>query len=419
MRHDALRLRLSITKEGVYSQHYGPRIAPPLEKLVLRSTTPNEREAELQAYSAQLQSSLDLDGGPLLRAVLVQSAPGSLDQLLLIAHHWILDVVSWRVLLDDLDQAYGQAMEGTDLLLPPVAVSYRTWSQALSEHASTFLNEYEYWRRAIAPMDVPQGLNSIGLVARRRRITIHLDRDTSTTLLQDATERYRAQPQELLLAALTISWCRLSSLPALTLDLESHGRAKIADREFDLSRSVGWFTCLYPLRIEPANADWESAAEAAKAALRCVPSAGIGFGVLRYLQAPEQAVALEQTPPRPLSFNYLGRLDAATDDFLPQLRARRSIQDCGPEQDPRQQLPYAIAVNARIEQGQLRIDFDYAEAYDTPVLADQYRIALQELAVLCKTDGLPPVAYHSSDFSGVALEEGELAALLDDLTDNK
>ncbi|MCS3805174.1 amino acid adenylation domain-containing protein/non-ribosomal peptide synthase protein (TIGR01720 family) [Chromobacterium alkanivorans] len=417
LRHDALRLRLRRGPDGVWSQHYGPRAAPPLETLTLRATTPAEREAELQAHGARLQASLDLEQGPLLRAVLVEAGPDGRAELLLIAHHWVLDVVSWRILLDDLDQAYGQAADGAEIALPPVAVSYRAWAQSLADSAPSLSGEFDYWRAAVAPLAVPPGLAAVGRVAERRRATISLDADASAALLEGGAERYRAQPQELLLAALTLAWRRLSGQPALALDLESHGRGAAAGPAPDLSRSVGWFTCLHPLRVEPAGDGWEPAAAAAKAALRGVPGGGIGFGVLRYLGDPARAAALDQAPPRPLSFNYLGRLDDAADGVLPRLRARLSPREAGPAQDPRQRLPHAVAVNARIEQGRLRLDFDYADAHQTPALAEQCRLALEELAALCRASGQPAVAYHTSDFAGVALEENELAALLDDLTD--
>ncbi|MCP1293203.1 hypothetical protein NK214_23780, partial [Chromobacterium sp. S0633] len=139
--------------------------------------------------------------------------------------------------------------------------------------------------------------------------------------------------------------------------------------------------------------------------------------LLATLKAGAVYLPLDQAPPRPLSFNYLGRLDDAADGVLPRLRARLSAREAGPAQDPRQRLPHAVAVNARIEKGRLRLDFDYADAHDTPALAEQCRLALEELAALCRAGGLPAVAYHTSDFAGVALEENELAALLDDLTD--
>ncbi|WP_338121756.1 amino acid adenylation domain-containing protein [Chromobacterium haemolyticum] len=417
LRHDALRLRLRRAPDGAWSQHYGPRAAPPLETLTLRATEPAAREAELQTRCARLQASLDLENGPLLRAVLIEAGPGGRAELLLIAHHWVVDVVSWRILLDDLDQAYGQAMDGAEPSLPPVPVSYRAWAQSLADDAPALAGEFDYWRRAVSPLAAPPGLAAVGRVAERRRATVSLDADASAALLEGGAERYRAQPQELLLAALTLAWRRLSGLPALALDLENHGRNAAAGPAPDLSRSVGWFTCLHPLRIEPAGDGWEPAAAAAKAALRGVPGGGIGFGVLRYLGDPAQAAALDQAPPRSLSFNYLGRLDDAADGVLPRLRARLSTLEAGPAQDPRQRLPHAIAVNTRIEKGRLRLDFDYADAHETPALAEQCRLALEELAALCRAGGLPAVAYHTSDFAGVALEENELAALLDDLTD--
>ncbi|WP_434634922.1 amino acid adenylation domain-containing protein [Chromobacterium sp. CV08] len=412
-RHDALRLRLARDDDGAWRQHYGPRAAPPLERLALKAGSPAAREAELQTHGARLQASLDLSAGPLLRAVLIDDGPDDQPELLLIAHHLALDVVSWRILLDDLDGAYGQALAGADIALPPVPVSYRSWTRAQADGAAARAGELDYWRRAVAPLSVPAGLAAVGRVADRRRVSVELDADASDALLTAGAERYRAQPQELLLAALTLAWRRQSGLATLALDLEGHGRDAAMPPAPDLSRTVGWFTCLYPLRIEAAGDGWDNLVGATKAALRGVPGGGTGFGALRYLSGI--AGELDRAPPRPLSFNYLGRMDDAGGGALPNLQATLSERECGPGQDPRQPLPHAVAVNARIEGGRLRLDFDYADAEDAPALAEQCRLALSELAADCRGGGA--VSYHTSDFAGVALAETELAALLDDLTD--
>ncbi|MGC0153207.1 amino acid adenylation domain-containing protein [Chromobacterium vaccinii] len=412
-RHDALRLRLSRDADGGWHQHYGPRAEPPLERLALKAGSPAAREAELQAHGARLQASLDLSAGPLLRAVLVDDGPDDQPELLLIAHHLALDVVSWRILLDDLDSAYGQAVAAADIALPPVPFSYRAWTRTQADGAVARAGELDYWRRAVAPLSVPPGLAAVGRVADRRRVAVELDADICDALLTAGAERYRAQPQELLLAALTLAWRRQSGLPALALDLEGHGRDAAMAPAPDLSRTVGWFTCLYPLRIEAAGDGWDDVVGAAKAALRGVPGGGTGFGALRYLSGI--AGELDRAPPRPLSFNYLGRLDDAGGNALPNLRATLSEREGGPGQDARQPLPHAVAVNARIEGGRLRLDFDYADAQDAPALAEQCRLALADLAAHCR--GGAAVSYHTSDFAGVALDKTELAALLDDLND--
>ena len=139
-----------------------------------------------------------------------------------------------------------------------------------------------------------------------------LDAERTRQLLQQAPAAYRTQVNDLLLTALARVLCRWSGQPSALVQLEGHGREALFD-EIDLTRTVGWFTSAYPLRLTPLQVE-EAAGQGAsikaiKEQLRAVPHKGLGYGVLRYLADESCREALAALPLAPVTFNYLGQFD--------------------------------------------------------------------------------------------------------------
>ena len=228
----------------------------------------------LRALCDQAQASLDLADGPLLRALLVQMADGS-QRLLLVAHHLVVDGVSWRVLLEDLQQAYRQQA------LPAKTSGYQHWAARLGDYLPRARQQLPFWlaQRASAPLphDNPNGrrVNASAAV-----LTWRLSAERTRQLLQRAGQAYRTQVNDLLLTALAQAVADWSAQADCLVLLEGHGREALFD-DIDLSRTVGWFTSLFPVRLKAAPTPGE-AIKAVKEQLRAVPDKGVGYGVLRY-----------------------------------------------------------------------------------------------------------------------------------------
>ncbi len=316
--HDALNLRFVREPEGwrqLNAEHDG---AAPFEFVDLSALAESRQRAAIEAAAARIQASLDLSAGPLMRVALFRLGAGRPDRLLAAVHHLAVDGVSWRVLLEDMLTAYGQLSRGGEVSLPPKTTSFKRWAERLAEHAQSaeVRCEIDYWlaqaekTRAALPPDYGGGENTY---ASARTVTASLDEDETRALLYEVPEVYNTQSNDVLLTALALGCARRSGHGSLAVALEGHGREDISD-DIDLSRTVGWFTTLFPVALDlGATRSPGEALKTVKEQLRRVPLRGIGYGLLRHLNASEElrgrVERLRAAGLPPLSFNYLGQFD--------------------------------------------------------------------------------------------------------------
>ncbi|HEY4383750.1 MAG TPA: amino acid adenylation domain-containing protein, partial [Ktedonobacteraceae bacterium] len=207
--HDVLRSRFAQTAEG-----WQQRVASvaeagqvPVERVDL-SVMPSEKHVALiEEIANQTQASLDLEQGPLLRVVFFSLGEEQPGRLLIVIHHLVVDGVSWRVLLEDLQTALLQLQQKTPVVLPPKTASFQSWAQYLHTRvrADFLQDELSYWltaaRIATAPFpcDLQDGDNTIAAAhTLRDQLTV----EETAHLLHEAPAAYRCQLQDLLLVAL-------------------------------------------------------------------------------------------------------------------------------------------------------------------------------------------------------------------------
>ncbi|MDQ3280053.1 MAG: amino acid adenylation domain-containing protein [Acidobacteriota bacterium] len=334
--------------------------------------------------AARLQESLDLARGPLMRAGLVRATDG--DRLVMVIHHLVVDGVSWRILLADLQTAYEQALRGDDVRLDPRSDSVQTWSRALGEWSSSaaLLDQIPLWRRIendAAPLP-PRDRN----VDRADRTTLRtqqllLTPSRSAPLLGSANAAYNTNSGELLVTALAMACHRWYGASRVRLALESHGREPFGPA-LDLGRTVGWFTSLHPVLVEmkrPGDLGYDI--RFVKETLRAIPHGGIGYGVLRYLTPPELRADLTFAAQPRIAFNYLGQFDDAASAFA------ISNESAGEELARTTPLLYDLDVSAVANGGVLRVRVDYSSArHDDATIAAFLRFfdeALDAIATHC------------------------------------
>ncbi|MEU6482645.1 amino acid adenylation domain-containing protein [Streptomyces sp. NPDC046887] len=330
--HGALRMRLRTA--GSWTLDVAEPGTVPAEPLLRRVELPPSdalgREALLREQTAQAVERLDPEAGMMLQAVWCDAGPDEAGHLLLVVHHLAVDGVSWRILLPDLAQAYTAHAEGRQPELEPVGTSLRQWSRRLRALAESpqRARELELWSRVLKGPDPLLGRRGLDprrdVVAQRRTLSVTLPPNWTDEVLTDVVRVFHAEVNDVLLTAMAVAvqdWRRRRGQPdtAVLLDVEGHGREDLVDGA-DLSRTVGWFTSLYPIRLVPGVDDWGEAWAAGpaigaalkrvKEQLRAVPDHGIGYGMLRYLN-PTTATALAQAPRPQIGFNYLGRLTTA------------------------------------------------------------------------------------------------------------
>jgi amino acid adenylation domain-containing protein/non-ribosomal peptide synthase protein (TIGR01720 family) len=350
-----------------------------------------------------LHAGIDLAHGPVWRALWLQPDPSLPAELLLTAHHLVIDGVSWRILLDDL----AALLRGQRV--PPSPADLHDWSRYLAGRLAT--EDAAFWldRAPTPPLRVPPGEAS-NTEADVAVVTLDLDPALTAALLGPANSAWRTTPTELLLAGLCLGYGAATSEQALLVDLERHGR-DVAGAP-DLSRTVGWFTSIAPVALRwPADA--AGCAAAVKRSLRAMPDHGIGFLLLRHLGPPDIAAALGALPRASVSVNYLGQVDASFPDDAP---FRPSDGELGAVLDSAAPRPYAVEIVALCQSGRLRIDWRFgrgaAARAAIAAWAAASEAALRRLAEAAATDTVGRLS--AADFPLLAgrVEDGALTAAL-------
>ena len=415
--HDALRLRFTPEGSGWRQVQAGLEEAVPFAVVDLSELGVEEQPAALEGVAAEQQGSLDLSSGPLLRVVLFKLGAQRPGRLLLVVHHLAVDGVSWRVLLEDFQRAYQQLRWGQALQLPPKTTAFKAWAERLWGYgrSEAVREELDYWlggsRRGVRPL--PRDYASdpeANTVASAGHVVVALSEEQTRALLQEVPPVYHTQINDVLLTALVQSFRRWTGAGSLLLDLEGHGREELF-AEVDLSRTVGWFTSLFPVCLELGAEPPGEALKAVKEQLRRIPNKGIAYGVLRYLY-PEAEVraVLQALPPPEISFNYLGQLDQALSESSLFRPARESS---GPPQSPLGRRPHLLNVNGWVAEGRLHLQWSYSQRVHRGAtveqLAQAFLEALEAVIVHCRS----PEAggFTPSDFPLARLEAQTLNKL--------
>ncbi|MEV6773797.1 amino acid adenylation domain-containing protein [Nocardia sp. NPDC051030] len=409
---------------------------------------------EAESLVAEIEVAADLDGAELSRigSAAVDSALGALspasgrmiafawlrrsdarDVLVVAAHHYVIDGVSWRIVIPDLLLAWAQYSAGERIVLPPVGTSFRRWAHGLSEIAGAPArsDELGYWQRTMATPDPLLGSRALDPAVDThstvRSITVQVPVDVTEAVLTTLPARYRSGVNDGLLAALALAvrvWRKRRGIdaPVTRVRLESHGREETVLPGADLTRTLGWFTSVHPVAIDlsamGANTELSNVAVLAtvvksiKEQLLAVPDKGIGFGLLRHLD-PASAGLLAGDIGQ-IGFNYLGRTgvpaDLADQSWLP----TSDLGELDFEYDPALPVGTVVDINAITAETaagpRLELSFGYAsEILDEGAvreLAADYEAALTALAEHARNPlagGLTP-----SDVPLVRVSQAEL-----------
>ena len=362
--HDALRMRFELV-DGEWRGRSGP-VGPVdiLDRRDLADVDPAAQAARMEKVADEVHASFDIERGPLLKAVLFTQREGRSRYLFLAAHHLVIDAVSWHILLDDLEMAYRQALSGQPVDLGSATTSYQDWAKRLGEHvaAGKLDGELDYWAAALGgSAALPVDRAPADPRVRVQAVPVRLDAEETDALLRRAPTAYRTRINDVLLAALAWALSRWTGRPRVGIDLEGHGREDLLDG-VDLSRTVGWFTTVYPVVLDVPGADgpdWRALIKSVRRQLRAIPNNGIGFGALRYLGSPAVRDPLRGNSAGPqIAFNYLGQWDARP------LEARGGLYKAahgslGQDHDPADRGPHLLEVTGAVQAGQLEFSWSY------------------------------------------------------------
>jgi amino acid adenylation domain-containing protein/non-ribosomal peptide synthase protein (TIGR01720 family) len=406
LHHDALRTAFVESPSGWVQRGEAPDGGTSFRQVDLRGLGAPEQARTLERIAQETQRGLDLASGRLWRAVYFNLAGGQPPRLLVVIHHLVVDGVSWRVLLEDLQTACGQLSRGEAVRLPRKTTSFKHWSHRLLEHAHSGVadGELAYWRTVVnagsprLPVDHPGG-EARNTVATVRTVSVVLSEEDTRALLHEVPAAYHTQIGDVLLTALLEAFAGWTGRDDLLLELEGHGREELFEG-VDLSRTVGWFTTIFPVRLERAPGGPGEALKAVKEQLRRVPNRGIGYGILRYLRGEDLPSAAE------VSFNYLGQLDQAVGEGSLFGLAPESP---GPMWSERGRRAHLIDVNGLVVGGRLRLEWAYGAAIHdretVEALTRAFEDSLQGLIAHCRSGAW---GFTPSDFPLARLDQASL-----------
>ena len=457
LRHDALRLRFFRAGSGWQQTHAMATAQWQIWEADL-STEPKERQrAALGALASSLQAILNFRDGPLVAAALVDLGPERGRRVMLVIHHLVVDGVSWRILLEDFHTVYQQLRQNRPIQLPLKTTSFQYWAKRLFDHAQTaaVLQEVDYWLSQFNPLpgrlpiDFPHRTGP-GRKPAPATVAVSLSAAETRLLLQDLPRVFRTQINDVLLTALALTFADWTGQRSILLELEGHGREPLFE-EVDLSRTVGWFTSVFPVRLDVG--DTGSAVETLKSVkeqLRRIPHRGIHYGLLRYCSGDRHIVNRLQALPQPeISFNYFGQLDyvtvspASTDQaelppdaamnagsapsqerpsarasdtvnppnkaLLPQRRVQKGASDA------RGTASWRLDINGGVSDGQLWFTWTYNARIHRratiEAVADRFLQALR--ALLAHGESETAAGASPSDFPLARLDQEQLDRLLD------
>jgi amino acid adenylation domain-containing protein/non-ribosomal peptide synthase protein (TIGR01720 family) len=412
--HDALRLRYEVLPNGTWkqsNQDIGDQVL--LEVIKPHGLAGTEWEQRIKKVTEQHQASLNLQKGPMLRAVYFDEGDDGPGRLLLVVHHLVVDGVSWRIILEDLQTAYEHSRKGITIQLPAKSTSYKEWAERLNEYGRTSIPEdvQNYWKQQseIEPRGLPAPrADEIATEASTEQVTIVLSEEETRALLQDAPAKYRAHISEILLAALAGAVSHWANVSAMTIHVEGHGREGILEG-IDISRTVGWFTSLYPVHLDITGAATPlETLKAVKEEIRRIPNKGVDYGALRYLNPEMSSVFKQQVKPA-ISFNYLGQFDQLISS---QSIFSEHISSDDSNYDYQSMRLNSIAVIGIVKENKLQITWKYSnQQWTSSRVQAVVQMMLEQLKLLSQCSHID-TTYMVSDFTDADLNEKSLNKFL-------
>lgn len=413
--HDVLRSRFSPSNNGWQQEILSPdSVELNIQAIDVSQLSPEDQTIARDHHGDRLQSSLNLQQGPLLQVAYFQF--GTHQQLLIVIHHLLVDGVSWRIILEDLDRLCQITGSDSSELLPAKTNSFQQWSTRLQDYGSSlnFDQIYQQWCPQLLPQQhpfLPRESSLRPTTVRQLKTELNA---RETQRLQEIQQHKHIHIQESLLAVLLLTIQAQTEADYCCLDLEHHGRNPIFD-DLDVSRTVGWFTAIYPVHFYLKHLTIDTAIEAVKAQLNQRSASAIDYGLLCQLAPPDLATKLQQRSPANLLFNYLGQFDEQPG------RWRLATDNAGASVSPDNPPSHALEINSLITGGQLHLTWTYSTAlasFPMSEFCDRYQQQLQVYLDSQSVDGSDDnsaenhLTANRSEFDPTTLNANDLNTIL-------
>ena len=411
--HDVLHSRFENTHAG-WVQVFVPAVNDKsnwFESVDIQGLDDEALRKFIEKDATGVQNSLDICTGDVFKTRLYQAAQGSARFLLMVAHHLVIDGISWRIILDDLNQLLNQFGSGEAPQLSPKTVSFKDWANRIKEKAlsDTMQKNRVYWSAfssyplTVLPLKKQPGENT---AATTRSISMVLSEKDTKLILRGIHKTYNTHIDDILLSALFLTLSKWLKLEQVMIDIERHGREPLFE-DMDISRTIGWFTTMMPLLLNADQpGDTGSVIKSVKEILRNIPDNGAGFGMLKYLAAHPEAPGYPLNAP--VLFNYLGQADTQIGGW------KESGIDIGPLYDPESPRTHMLEIIGIYTAGQLRFKWNYSSALHATATIKKLATEFNNNLILIKEHCIAAdeVKYTPSDFPGLKTSQKGLDSLL-------
>ncbi|MGD6900410.1 amino acid adenylation domain-containing protein [Bacillus infantis] len=398
--HPSLRLRF-FQKNGSWMQKIEESNGFSFKLIRREVNYPSNSEKEISRFSNELQASLNIQDGLLFTAAYFDCEAESENELIIIAHHLIVDMVSWQIILQDLDHLIGQKISGEKFFLQDEEFNYSDWFHHLIEqNVEPYDQEKEHYVTALDSMNK-------GSEGSKKSAVAKLEKESTSTLLKDVPKYFETKPNEVILAAICLSLKGIKGIRDIKIDLEGHGREPFSS-DIDLSRTVGWFTNVCPILLESeyiVNPD-NHLLKHIKNRLRGVPNGGITHAIARWLNQNEETHRHNS----PFSYNYLGKIDQA---FFRAKHFSFHSYLSDSVRNPEEKRSYLLEFEPYILNEQLYMKIIYGPSFSENGMTSMCEDILEnirKLIMFCtETEEIGMVA---SDFPNANLDQGALDRFL-------
>jgi non-ribosomal peptide synthase protein (TIGR01720 family) len=396
---DLLRLRQSIEK--VRNHHDGFRLRYIKEGKNWKQIYKDDNQIffdvvdsiltdeKINLYANKIQKSLDITNGPIDRLVWFKD-----KGLLWVIHHLIVDGISWRILLEDLNNAFN------GIELPLKTHSYQDWGRYIDKCSN--LDKEIFYYGSLNPTDLSSG-SCLNQEFQKKYRSITFSKEKTEKFVKDINKSYNTQSYEILLLAIILAIGDTQGNYNLTIDLEGHGREPL-ESELDLSRTLGWFTSIYPVGFNlssPHNLD--VSIKEVKEQFRRVPEKGVTYGisVLKNVISPVKTDVL---------FNYLGQWD---NSFGTKNIFNFGFYPTGDTQSESRKQLHALEINSMIQNDVLTTNWlytNYLNEDNVKKMVNRFHDRFIEIVDFC--DQAKNYGFTPSDFESDRLSQEDLDSIL-------
>ncbi|QPQ29248.1 amino acid adenylation domain-containing protein [Lysinibacillus sp. JNUCC 51] len=406
--HDTLRVNFDTNTQELYYNNQLLEQEIEIEYFNLNALDhdkPVVIEEKIKEISEKVKGSITLDQGFLIRACVI-TVNEKTELLLLTGHHLVIDGVSWRIILEDFLTLLTQIQNHQNLELPLKTHSFKEWASILHEYSNLgFPDEVEYWKEILNhPSYLSKDFDKpIGLVEDSVTLSYELDEKITKDLGIKINQYYNMDLNELLISSLALTIHKTSNMEEVVFEVERHGREQI-NEEIDISRTIGWFTSIYPVHFKVKGNDLITQLKELKEIYRKVPYKGFNFSVLKYINK-----IFENIHHEPIRFNYLGDFDHVLQSDVCKLSSLHT----GSDVSAKNKLTALVDVMAIKLNGKLQINITFSsntfENETMQSFLDSYINIIKDIYQHCSTSG--EIEFTPSDFNEADLSEEDLELL--------